>query len=282
MKREMIIATLVTMMVATVAYAQQPERKLVETWRDGDYIVERYIVTDNKPHKAEYVIHFAINSSTPSDATADNDSEFKSLDALFNDMKSNKLMHLKNITVTGYASPDGTTSKNEVLAKQRAEQIASMIMRRYNLANSNITVSSNVEKWSATAPAIEHSSLSNRSSLVRVVNSNEPPMTIDNRLKHEKAAWNYLTEDVLPDMRRAVVSVTYTEDKTVDSREYNPVPREVIVVEEECVEKDKHDKCPKHDKHDKHNKHGKRKHKVVDEWEGVIIDYGASTAGDRR
>ena len=107
-------------------------------------------------------------------------------------------------------------------------------------------------------------------------------MTIDNRLKHEKAAWNYLTEDVLPDMRRAVVSVTYTEDKTVDSREYNPVPREVIVVEEECVEKDKHDKCPKHDKHDKHNKHGKRKHKVVDEWEGVIIDYGASTADDRR
>lgn len=117
MKRDMIFAAVSALLLASAASAQQPERKLVEVWREGDYIVERYIVEDNKPHKAEYEIHFAINSSTPNDKFSDNTSELKALDALFNDMKDNKMMHLKSITVTGYASPDGTTPKNEVLGQ---------------------------------------------------------------------------------------------------------------------------------------------------------------------
>ena len=278
MKRVTIIMSLLTTILVTTASAQQPERKLVDTWRDGDYVVERYIVTDNKPHKAEYVIHFAINSSMPNDNIADNTAEFGKLDALFNDMKGNNLMHLKSIVVTGYASPDGTIKQNEVLAKERAEQIASMIMKRYNLSNSNIAIESNVEKWSATTTAIETSSLNNRSDIVRLVNTNEAPMAIDYRLKHESEAWNYLKEDVLPDMRRAVVSITYSEDQTMDSRQYNPVPREVIVVEE-ITEVDKHDKRDRHNKEGKyHGKHGKHKYKVVDEWDGIIIDFGANNA----
>ena len=159
------------MLLASAASAQQPERKLVEVWREGDYIVERYIVEDNKPHKAEYEIHFAINSSTPNDKFSDNTSELKALDALFNDMKDNKMMHLKSITVTGYASPDGTTPKNEVLAKERAEHIASMIAQRYNLKESNIAISTNVEKWSATALAIESSKLDNSRNVPSVLQS---------------------------------------------------------------------------------------------------------------
>ena len=204
MKRDIIFAAVSALLLASAASAQQPERKLVEVWREGDYIVERYIVEDNKPHKAEYEIHFAINSSTPNDKFSDNTSELKALDALFNDMKDNKMMHLKSITVTGYASPDGTTPKNEVLAKERAEHIASMIAQRYNLKESNIAISSNVEKWSATAPAIESSKLDNRGAIVRMVSSNEAPMVVDNRLKREGEAWKYLTNDILPDMRRAV------------------------------------------------------------------------------
>lgn len=271
MKRDMIFAAVSALLLASAASAQQPERKLVEVWREGDYIVERYIVEDNKPHKAEYEIHFAINSSTPNDKFSDNTSELKALDALFNDMKDNKMMHLKSITVTGYASPDGTTPKNEVLAKERAEHIASMIAQRYNLKESNIAISSNVEKWSATAPAIESSKLDNRGAIVRMVSSNEAPMVVDNRLKRDGEAWKYLTNDILPDMRRAVVSVTYTEDHITDTRVYSP--EEIIVIEEVTEEKpdNRHNKEKRHKKHDR-----KRRHKMVDEWEGIIIDYGAS------
>ena len=276
MKRDLIFAAVSALLLASAANAQQPERTLVEVWREGDYIVERYIVADNKPHKAEYEIHFAINSSTPNDKFSDNTTELKALDALFSDMKDNKMMHLKSITVTGYASPDGTTPKNEALAKERAEHIASMIAERYNLKESNIAISSNVEKWSATAPAIESSKLDNRGAIVRMVSSNEAPMVVDNRLKREGEAWKYLTTDILPDMRRAVVSVTYTEDHITDKRVYSP--EEIIIVEEVTEEKKHHDKHHKEDDKSKHHKKHdrKRRHKMVDEWEGIIIDYGAS------
>lgn len=271
MKRDLIFAAVGAILLASAANAQQPERTLVEVWREGDYIVERYIVADNKPHKAEYEIHFAINSSTPNNTFSDNTTELKALDALFDDMKDNKMMHLKSITVTGYASPDGTTPKNEALAKERAEHIASMITERYNLKESNIAISSNVEKWSATAPAIENSKLDNRGAIVRMVSSNEAPMVIDNRLKREGEAWKYLTNDILPDMRRAVVTVTYTEDHITDTRVYSP--EEIIIVEE--ITEEKHHKDADKNKHNK--KHDrKRRHKLVDEWEGIIIDYGAS------
>lgn len=272
MKRDTIFLALMALLLATAAKAQQPERKLVEVWREGDYLIERYIVADNKPHEAEYEIHFAINSSTPNDTLADNTAELKSLDMLFDDMKDNKMMHLKSITVTGYASPDGTTAKNEELAKERAEHIAAMIAERYNLADSNIAVNSAVESWSDTAPAIEESKLDNRGAIVRMVSSNDPPMTIDNRLKHQGEAWQYMKNDILPDMRRAVVTVTYTEDQIKDSRIYSP--EEVIIVEEVVVDKHHNKHHKEHNHHKRHER--KKRHKMVDEWEGIIIDYGAS------
>ena len=41
MKRDMIFAAVSALLLASAASAQQPERKLVEVWREGDYIVER-------------------------------------------------------------------------------------------------------------------------------------------------------------------------------------------------------------------------------------------------
>ena len=57
------LATLL-LAVGTMAKAQSNQQVMVKEWRDGDYIVRRYIVADNTPHQAEYEIHYAINSAT--------------------------------------------------------------------------------------------------------------------------------------------------------------------------------------------------------------------------
>ena len=145
-----------------------------------------------------------------------------------------------------------------------------------------------MEPWSATSNAIEHSSLNNRNDIVRIVNSNEPPMVIDNRLKCENSAWTWLKSDVLPDMRKATITIVYSKDQVTDKREYQPssnIPTDVIIVEEYIVE----DKSPKHHERNKHyerpdhqrgkhrGKHHNRKVVILNEWDGVIIDCGAST-----
>lgn len=273
------ILPLVALALPAVSSGQQASRKLSAEWRDGDYIVRRYIVTDNSPHKAEYELHYAINSAATTPGYEHNDEELARLDRFFQELKRDTLRHVSAITITGYASPDGTTPFNTELARKRAEELSQMLTKRYELKGYRVNIASHVEPWSATTEAIEDSRLKNRNDLVNIVNAAEAPMVVDNRLKHDAAAWQWMKSDVLPDMRRAVVSITYTEDQMMDSREYSPVKREVVVVEE-VVEKDKHDKDSKH--HHKQDKHSKRKHKVVDEWEGVIIDYGASSSDDGR
>lgn len=250
--------------------AQTPRRTLVGEWREGDYIVRRYITEDKTPHSDEYEVFFAINSADANINFENNDKEIAAMDALFLNIKGDTLKHITSIAIEGIASPDGTVAHNSTLARQRAQHLATMIAKRYNLPTNEIAITSHVEPWSATTDALEHSKLNNRNDLIRIVNTDEAPMVVDKRLKREDEAWQYLKEDVLPDMRRAIVTVTYTADRSSESREYSPPKPEVIAVVDEYIVEER----PRH-----HGKHRRHKVVVVNEWEGVIIDLGGETEG---
>jgi hypothetical protein len=113
-------------------------------------------------------------------------------------------------------------------------------------------------------------------------------MTIDNKLKHENKAWNWLKSDVLPDMRKAIITIVYTKDQVTDKREYQPsssAPTDIIIMEEYIVE----DKSQKHHEHNKHYErpdHHKGKHRgkhhshkvvILNQWDGIIIDCSAAS-----
>lgn len=269
----------------TSATAQHSKREIVRQWREGDYVVTQYVVADNTQHKSDYEIHYAINSSTASPEMEQNGTELARLDNFFDELKQDTLRHVTSIAITGYASPDGTTAYNTELARKRAQQLSTWLCKRYGIKGTDITITSHVIPWSATTEAIEHSSLKDSDKLVKLVNSGQAPMVIDNELKGEANAWAWLKSDILPDMRRAVVTVAYTEDRMESNREYSPhQPKEVVIIEE-WSEKPKHEDT--HHKHDKHNnehkEHKRGKHHrnvvVVDQWEGVVIDLGGATEG---
>ena len=284
-----IYATAILALAGVEASAQQGTRKMTAEWREGDYIVRRYIIADATSESANYEIHYAINSADAAMGFEDNSEALAELDNFFNQIRKDSLVHISKISVTGYASPDGTTQFNSALAEKRAKELSTMLAQRYGLQDYAIAISSKVEPWSATTDAIEHSSLNNRSDIVRIVNANEPPMTIDHRLKRENKAWSWLKSDVLPDMRRATVTIAYTTDQVSDKREYKPVastPKEVVIVEEFIVEDKahKHHEGHKHyDRPDHHRGKHSQKHRskvvVLNEWDGIIIDCGASMEG---
>lgn len=276
-----IMSLVALLSVVTVANAQSGNKRMLAEWRDGDYIVRRYIVTDNSYENQNYEIHYAINSANTVVGFEDNSAELSRLDSFFDELRRDTTIHISKIEITGYASPDGTTKFNSELARKRAQELSAMLASRYNISGSNIAISSHVEPWSATSNAIEHSSLNNRNDLVRIVNSNEAPMTIDNKLKHDDKAWNWMKSDVLPDMRRATVTIAYTKDQIMDNREYKPInntPNEVVVIEEVVAEKP----AKRHHEQEKQKRHGKHHKKVVilNEWDGVIIDMGATNEGE--
>jgi outer membrane protein OmpA-like peptidoglycan-associated protein len=280
-----MLSLVAALLSVTGADAQSGNKRMLAEWRDGDYIVRRYVVTDNASTNQNYEIHYAINSANTVVGFEDNGTELSRLDSFFDELRRDTTIHISKIEIVGYASPDGTTKFNSELARRRAQELSSMLAQRYNISDSNIAISSHVEPWSATSDAIEHSSLNNRNDLVRIVNSNEAPMTIDNKLKHEDKAWKWMKSDVLPDMRRATVSIAYTKDRIMDNREYkplNPAPTEIVVIEEVVAEKP----TKRHHDHEKRHHEGKHQGKhnkkvvILNEWDGVIIDMGATTEGE--
>lgn len=280
-----MLSLVAALLSVTGADAQSGNKRMLAEWRDGDYIVRRYVVTDNASTNQNYEIHYAINSANTVVGFEDNSEELARLDSFFDELQRDTTIHISKIEIVGYASPDGTTKFNSELARRRAQELSSMLAQRYNISDSNIAISSHVEPWSATSDAIEHSSLNNRNDLVRIVNSNEAPMTIDNKLKHEDKAWKWMKSDVLPDMRRATVSIAYTKERIMDNREYkplNPAPTEIVVIEEVVAEKPTkrhHDHEKRHHEGKHHGKHNK-KVVILNEWDGVIIDMGATTEGE--
>lgn len=280
-----MLSLVAALLSVTGADAQSGNKRMLAEWRDGDYIVRRYVVTDNASTNQNYEIHYAINSANTVVGFEDNSEELARLDSFFDELQRDTTIHISKIEIVGYASPDGTTKFNSELARRRAQELSSMLAQRYNISDSNIAISSHVEPWSATSDAIEHSSLNNRNDLVRIVNSNEAPMTIDNKLKHEDKAWKWMKSDVLPDMRRATVSIAYTKDRIMDNREYkplNPAPTEIVVIEEVVAEKPTkrhHDHEKRHHEGKHHGKHNK-KVVILNEWDGVIVDMGATTEGE--
>lgn len=280
-----MLSLVAALLSVTGADAQSGNKRMLAEWRDGDYIVRRYVVTDNASTNQNYEIHYAINSANTVVGFEDNSEELARLDSFFDELQRDTTIHISKIEIVGYASPDGTTKFNSELARRRAQELSSMLAQRYNISDSNIAISSHVEPWSATSDAIEHSSLNNRNDLVRIVNSNEAPMTIDNKLKHEDKAWKWMKSDVLPDMRRATVNIAYTKDRIMDNREYkplNPAPTEIVVIEEVVAEKPTKRHHDHEKRHHEGKHHGKRNKKVVilNEWDGVIIDMGATNEGE--
>ena len=265
-----------TLVMAFMVEGVSAQRRQVAEWRDGDYVVRRYVIVGDKPQSDSYEIHYAVNSAIADDS-GENSDALVSIDRFFEGLRSDSLRHVVGIAIKGYASPDGTVAFNSDLARRRAQQLSAMLAERYALKGGDIVITSHVEPWSATTDAIEHSDLDNRGAIVQIVNANEAPMVVDGRLKRDGAAWRYLTSDVLPDMRRAVVTVSYTEDRIIDDRVYAPIveyAEEFVVVEDDGRGKHEHRKHD--DRHHKHRGEDKRKVIVVDEWEGVIYDAGAS------
>ena len=116
----MFAATL--MPIADAEAQNQGKGQLVEEWRDGDYMVRRYLITDVPTQNSNYEIHFEINSAAITSGYEDNNTMLDALDKFFTETQSMPTRHIKAIAVTGYASPDGTTASNSRLAQQRAEQ----------------------------------------------------------------------------------------------------------------------------------------------------------------
>lgn len=161
--------------------------------------------------KQEANIKFLIEQSNirNTELTTDNMQAFVARLKQLNDERETKA--LKNIEVSAYASPDGSLDLNTRLAEARqnsSEKYLRQQLKSNNLS-SPIDVNYTAEDWEGFQQLVAASNIQDKDLILRVLSMYNDPEEREEEIKNISEIYEELAEQVLPELRRARLTINY-------------------------------------------------------------------------
>ena len=161
--------------------------------------------------KQEANIQFLIQQATvrQSELKTNSIQEFvKMLNSIAQDQKGLKL---DNIEVSAYASPDGGFSLNEKLAGQRQQAASKYLAQQMKKANvdSPVDTKYTAEDWDGFQQLVAASNIQDKDVILRVLSMYQDPEEREAQIKNMSAAFKELADGILPQLRRARMTINY-------------------------------------------------------------------------
>ena len=132
----------------------------------------------------------------------------QSIDAV----RDNNDTKITSLTITGFASPEGSYSNNERLAKGRTEALAFYVNSLYNFPAGVLSTSWVPEDWEGVVRFLNDTpSFDNREAILAIVNSAiDPDSKNDRIMKEYPASYRYLLDNVYPALRHSDYKIEYS------------------------------------------------------------------------
>ncbi len=173
-------------------------------------------------------LSYRIGSSEVLPSYKGNPEELGRLDDFLRATLSDTLVQIKDISLTGYGSIDGTYLRNEELSRARSEGFALYLRRRYPLLSSYAVRTSHVaEDWAGLAELVSSSSLEEKERILSIINK---VGVFDGREKQlmELSGGNPYREMeriFFPQLRRVQVKVEYDLQKVIEEHYQVKIPQ---------------------------------------------------------
>ena len=180
--------------------------------RNGNTVTTRYRVPHDGKH-AEFDVHYALNSADIVPTYSTNPQQMSELKD-FMAQSSDTTMHISAIHIVGYASPDGVSTQNNVLAAKRAKALYTYAVNTYH-PKLAVDTKSKTFAWADCVSAVQASNIPDKSSVLAVLQSAHTERDKEAKLRTMKDAWHYLTTHILPSMRYADIEFDYGVDEIV-------------------------------------------------------------------
>lgn len=123
---------------------------------------------------------------------------------------------LGNVSVTGVASVDGNKIKNEILSSERAGAMKEWLVESTDIDANKILLFANGEDWNMFRRLIEDdSNFPDKEDALAVIDSDSSDAIKESRLRAISGGkvWQYLKDNIFPEMRVAIVSLDILSDQ---------------------------------------------------------------------
>lgn len=175
-----------------------------------------YVVPEAEPVKARELsgkafLDFRVNRTEIDPSYRQNPVELKRILASIDTVKNDRDFTVTEITIKGYASPEGSYAVNKRLAEGRTEALKKYIVDRYGFDKSVIRVESEPENWQGLVEYVSASSLSDKEQILDFIENG--PSDIDQKEKQMRtkfpASYSALLNDCYPGLRRTDYRIDY-------------------------------------------------------------------------
>ena len=160
--------------------------------------------------KQEANIKFLIQQAKlrDSELNSENMKEFIAMMKQINDEKETKA--LKNIEAA-YASPDGALDLNTRLAEQRQDNSEGYLQKQLkaNDMTAEVDTKYTAEDWDGFQELVSQSNIQDKEVILRVLSMYKDPEEREAQIKNMSAVFKELAETILPELRRARLTMNY-------------------------------------------------------------------------
>ena len=120
-------------------------------------------------------------------------------------------LNLSDVEISAYASPDGGLKLNEQLANKRQQNTEGYVRQQLKDANMEGGISSEytAQDWEGFQELVKASDIPDKDVILRVLSMYEDPQEREQQIKNMSQGFKELAEGVLPELRRARMTINY-------------------------------------------------------------------------
>ncbi|MFR9556915.1 MAG: hypothetical protein SNF68_03035 [Rikenellaceae bacterium] len=216
------------------AVAQRPAMKGSSGSRTRSTTQTKGQMKDQATDDEEFSVRYQINTSKINSSYEDNSKEMNELRCFIKEITCDDKRQISRINVCGYSSPDGSMAANQRLATARAKAFRNYLDTKCDLSMYGGETIGVASTWSDAKQCVEKSSIPQKSEVLQLLDSSQPEMSIEARLRAMNSSWRYMVSNILPPMRCVEVEIFYTKNCPTEQPKEKPKAKatEPTVVEE--------------------------------------------------
>ena len=156
-------------------------------------------------------IMFVIQQANVRSSETNSDAVKALKESLKNFAADTKGYAIDNLEISAYASPDGGFKLNDKLAAQREKNAASYAKNEVKKAKADAAIESKytAQDWDGFKELVQASNLQDKDLIIRVLSMYDDPEKREAEIKNLSAVYKDLAADILPQLRRARLTLNY-------------------------------------------------------------------------